>query len=91
VGVLAFFKAVKRVVTGEVVRQIDITANGGITTMSLRLKRVKGSGEHYVVLAGLSEGNYQYFAFTRDEFDCFSRAVRTIDDSLTHSHPHPAI
>ena len=36
--------------------------------MSLRLKRDRGSGRHYVVLAGLSSGNYQYFHFDPEEF-----------------------
>jgi hypothetical protein len=89
-GLLDAFRALKRVMTGEIIQQIDTTANGGQTRMSLRLKRDKSSDEYYVVLAGLSGGNYQYFAFTRDEFGDFSKAVQTIDDSLTLGRPQSA-
>jgi len=73
--------------TGEVIQQIDATANGGATTMSLRLKRDRGSGDQYVVLAATSAGNYQYFEFDRDEFDLFSHAVEAIQNSLKQSGP----
>jgi len=79
---MGILRAIKRVVTGEVIQQIDTTVNGGTTTMSLRLKRDRRSGDHYVVLAGTSPGNYQYFAFDRDEFDRFSCAVEAIQNSL---------
>jgi hypothetical protein len=82
-GLLEAFRAVKRVTTGDVVKQIDATANNAQTKMSLRLKVNKGSGDHYVIPAGLSEDNHQYYAFTKDEFDQFYKAVQTIHDSLT--------
>ena len=89
---MAFFdvvKGLKRVMTGEVIQQIDTPANSGWTTMSLRLKKERGSDDPYVVLAGLTRGNYQYFAFTRDEFGQFSDAVKTIRDSLDSQGPKP--
>ena len=53
-GLFDFFKEIKRVMTGEVIQQIDTPAYDGATTISLRLKREKNSNEYYVVLAGLS-------------------------------------
>ena len=83
--ILESLKALKRVVTGEVIEQTDTTANGGWTTMSLRLKRGRGSDDFYVVLAAISRVNYQYFAFTRDEFGRFAQAVQLIRGSLVHT------
>ncbi|MBR1205768.1 MULTISPECIES: hypothetical protein [unclassified Bradyrhizobium] len=82
-SLFAAFKSIKRVVTGEVVEQMETRANGGFTTMSLRLKQESGSGEYYVVLAELSGGNSQYVAFTREEFGRFSEAVDRMRDRLT--------
>ena len=79
---MGIFRAIKRMVTGEVIQKIDTTVNGGVTTMSLRLKRERSSGDYYVVLAAISPGNYQYLAFDRDEFDRFSCAVEAIQNSL---------
>jgi hypothetical protein len=81
-GLFDTFKAIKRVMSGEVIQQIDTRVSGGMTTMSLRLKKQKDSNEYYVVLAGVSAGNHQYFYFAKDEFAEFSRAVDTIRDSL---------
>ena len=75
-GLFDFFKEIKQVMTGEVIQQIDTPAYDGATTMSLRLKREKNSDEHYVVLAGLSGGNSQYFHLTKDEFAQFSQASK---------------
>jgi hypothetical protein len=82
------FKALKRVVTGEVIQQIDTTADSGATTMSLRLKRGRGSDDLYVVMMVGGAGNYRYVAFTNDEFIQFSKAVETILNSLKHG-PQP--
>jgi hypothetical protein len=76
------FKALKRVVTGEVIQRIDTAADGGMTTVSLRLKRARGSDELYVVMAVSSTGNYRYIAFAKDELIQFSEAIETIRDSL---------
>ena len=81
------FKTLKRVMSGKVVEQVDIRANGGLTTMSLRLKRDTASDEYYVVLAELSAGNSQYVAFTKDEFGQFSRAVSGIQNLLREHSP----
>jgi hypothetical protein len=82
------FKALKRVVTGEVIQRIDTAADGGMTTMSLRLKRARGSDELYVVIAVANTGNYRYVAFTKDELIQFSEAIETIRDSLKYG-PQP--
>jgi len=74
----AAFKTLKRVMSGEVVAQIDSQANGGFTTISLRLKKDSTSGEYYVVLAELTTGNSQYVVFTKDEFGQFSDTVSAL-------------
>ncbi|UGA46229.1 hypothetical protein HU230_0009410 [Bradyrhizobium quebecense] len=76
------FKALKRVVSGQVIERIDTPMNGGFTTISLRLKQESSSGDYYVVLAELSSGNYQYAAFTKEEFGEFSDAVSRIQKLL---------
>ena len=80
------FKALKRVVTGEVIQRID-TTNG----VSLRLKRAQGSGELYVVMRSAIVGNYNYHHFTKREFIQFSNAVETILNSLKHRRVSSAI
>jgi hypothetical protein len=82
------FKALKRVVTGEVIQRIDTTADGGATTMSLRLKRGRGSDDLYVVMMVGGAGNYRYVAFTNNELIQFSKAVETVLNSLKHG-PQP--
>jgi hypothetical protein len=84
------FRGLKRLVTGEVIRRIDTPANMGWTTMSLRLKRERRSGDLYVILAGLSRGNYQYFTFTKDEFASFASGVESINDTLQNA-PDPSL
>jgi hypothetical protein len=78
------FKSVKRLVTGEVIQRIDTTADGGGTTMSLRLKRGRGSDDLYTVMMVGGGGNYRYIVFTNDELIQFSKTVETILNSLTH-------
>jgi hypothetical protein len=70
------FKSLKRVLTGEVIRQIDTEISGGCTA-SLRLKR-EGDGAEYVVLALTGGGNYRYYAFELREFDGFIEAAKEI-------------
>ncbi len=82
------FKALKRVLTGEVIQRIDTTADSGATTMSLRLKRGRGSDDLYVVMMVGGAGNYRYLAFTNDELIQFSNAVGTILNSLKNG-PQP--
>ena len=82
---MGIFRALKRLVTGEVIQKIDTTVNSGATTMSLRLKRERSSGDYYVVLAAISSGNYQYSVFDRDEFDKFAHAVEAIQNLLKQS------
>jgi hypothetical protein len=83
-GLVAELKAMKRVLTGEVIQRIDSSANGGTTTMSLRLKRKGFSDDQYVVLGAIGLGNYQYYSFTRHEFIQFAQAVEMIRNSLLH-------
>jgi hypothetical protein len=75
------FEDLKRLLTGEVVHRIDLEMGGGTWTtwtISLRLKRRRGSDEKYVVLAALSPGHYQYYPFELDEFDQFLDAAKKI-------------
>lgn len=72
------FKSLKRVMTGEIVQQIDIPIMNGNCDVSLRLKYDSGNRTHYVVLAGIASGNHQYYAFELDEVDAFLRAAETI-------------
>ena len=58
------FKAFKQVLTGEVIQQIDTTADNGATTMSLRLKKGRNSDGLYVVMMVGGAGNYRYLTFT---------------------------
>lgn len=76
------FKALKNVMTGEVVRQMDSPANNGTTVMSVRFKKDRGSGVHYVVLAQHSSGNHQYVSFTAEEFGQFAESVNVARDLL---------
>jgi hypothetical protein len=69
------FKSLKRVLTGEILHQIDTPIIQGRAILSLRLKRQTGSDKKYVVLAGTSSGNYQYFPFDLDEFERFVEAA----------------
>jgi hypothetical protein len=88
---MGIFRALKRVVTDEVIEKLESPANGGQTTMSLRLKRDRSSGEHYVVLAGVSAGNYQYFEFDGGEFDGFARAVKQMQALLRKAKAGPPV
>ena len=72
------FLALKRVLTGEVVRRVDIEALGGLARISVRLKRSRSSGDQYVVLAGLASGGAQYLVFELDEFDRLIEAAKNI-------------
>jgi hypothetical protein len=38
-----------------------------------------------VLLAGISTGNYQYFAFDKDEFELFAQAVALMRDLVRQS------
>ena len=80
------FKAIKQVLTGEVLQRIDMTAGG--TEMSLRLKKGRGSDELYVVMMVGAAGNYRYITFTNDEFMQLSNAVETILNSLKSGPGH---
>ncbi len=82
---MGIFKSIKRVVTGEVIRQLDSTGNGGMTTVSLRLKRDRKDTEKYVVLALISSGNYQYCSLSTDEFKALVRSALELQEDLEPS------
>jgi len=88
-SLFAAFKTLKDVMSGDVVAETNTLANGGLTTMSLRLKRNSKSGEYYVVLAELSSGNSQYVSFTCDEFGQFSEAVNSTQTALQQHSEGP--
>jgi hypothetical protein len=72
------FKSIARVLTGKVLHQIDTVILNGYATVSLRLKEREGTNEQYVVLAGIAQGNRQYYPFDLDEFDHFVEAAKLI-------------
>ena len=84
---MGIFRALKQVLTGEVIQKIDTTFDSGLSTISLRLKRDRGSEERYVVLAASSTGNMEYHVFERDEFEQFSQTVESIRNSLRQAPP----
>jgi hypothetical protein len=84
---MGIFRELKLLMTGEVIQRIDATSDGGSSTISLRLKRERGSGEHYVVLVTGGGGHTQYNLLERDEFEQFSQAVESIRNSLRQAPP----
>ena len=42
---MGIFRALKQVLTGEVIQRIDTTFDSGLSTISLRLKKDRGSDE----------------------------------------------
>ncbi len=84
---MGIFQAIKRVVTGEVIKKLDILTNGGMTTVSLRLKQDRKVGERYVVLALISSGNYQYCPLSAGEFREFFEATSELQRDLAKSKP----
>jgi hypothetical protein len=73
-----FFRSLKRLATGEVLKRVDTKVVNGMQTISLRLKREKSSDVKYVVLALTAGGNYQYTMLEMDEFDRFLQAAEDI-------------
>ena len=71
------FQSLRMVTTGTIVRQIDTPISDGLCTLSLRLKRDR-QDKHYVVLAGIASGNYQYFPLELSEFSDFASAVEAM-------------
>ena len=78
---MGFFKAIKRVMSGSVVRQVDVLANGGMTTVSVRLKK-NNAGEKFVVLAFISTGNYQYCSMDTSEFRDLITAMHDVEKKI---------
>jgi hypothetical protein len=84
------FRSLKLMLTGDVLRRIDTEVVNGSQTISLRLKREKGSGIEYVVLGMISAGNYQYSMFELDEFDRFIEAAKDIRAAAAKPRSPPA-
>ncbi len=80
------FTALKRVMAGKIIKQIDTQIMGDLCTVSLRLKQANESSETYVVLALIASGNYQYVALDQSEFEQFARAVQEIGRDLRESN-----
>jgi hypothetical protein len=64
------------ILTGDVVRQIDIKLSDGYLTLSFRLKRKINPPHEYVVLGTLASGQYIYYPFELDEFYRFVNAAK---------------
>jgi len=75
---VGLFGSIARVLTGKVLHQVDTVIMGGNCTVSLRLKARQETNAPYVVLAGMAQGNYQYYPFDLDEFDRFVDAAKLI-------------
>jgi len=75
---VGLFRSIGRILTGKVLHQIDTIIMGGHCTISLRLKERQGTNDAYIVLAGIAQGNYQYYPFELDEFDRFVEAAKLI-------------
>lgn len=88
---LGWWKSVSMVMTGDEVQRIDTETLGGYCTLSLRLKRHKGSGRDYVVLAGIAPGSYHYFGFDMDQFDRFIEAAKDIRAAVRSSSFDPSV
>jgi hypothetical protein len=83
--VAGIFRSIKRVLTGQVVRQVDMKVMGGNAEVSLRVKREGNKPDDYVVLAIKASGNYQYLPFEAEEFDRFVENAISIRDGLTRN------
>jgi hypothetical protein len=81
--VRAGFRAIKRILTGEILHSIDVEIGGGLGIVSLQLKQEKRSGNEYVVLVGKFSGGVYYYHFELDEFDRFIEAADNIRASQT--------
>jgi hypothetical protein len=85
-------RAIKRILTGEILHRIDLEIAGGLGVLSLLLKRGKSSGSKYVVLQSYG----YYYLFELEEFDRFIEAADEIRAAQTSSitvspHTKPAL
>jgi hypothetical protein len=78
-------KILKRTITGEVIQRIDTPVQDGWATLSLRLKKERGSGDLYVVLGAITSAKNEvyHYVFTENEFVQFSEAVKKTRDALS--------
>lgn len=84
-----FFRGLRRVFTGRVVKKIDTAIGGGAVTISLRLKQER-DGDLYVVLVR-NAGNYlSYDPMDLAEFETLFSAMQEIRTAATRS-PNLAI
>lgn len=80
------FRALRRTLTGEIVKQIDLELGGGLALVSWQLKRERKLGDEYVVFVGRAAGGVYYSMLELDEFDRFIRAadeIRSLQTSAT--------
>lgn len=75
------FRTIKMAVSGEIVHQIDTPIMDGRCTISLRLKR-DSKGRKYVVLAGIANGNYQYYPMELEQFKQLTDAALAIRKTI---------
>jgi hypothetical protein len=79
-------RGLKRTFTGEVIQRIDTTANDGMETISLRLKRERDTSDYYVTLVSLWVvfGRFGISCYTLDkkEFEELYQAVESMRNSL---------
>ncbi|UGY15843.1 hypothetical protein [Bradyrhizobium septentrionale] len=78
---VGLFRGMWRLMTGEVINDVDVTIHNGQTKVTLALRRAK-DGALFVSLKQASAGNTQWVYFEPNEFEQFVAAVGTIQDSL---------
>ena len=76
------FKIFRRLLTGEVLHTIQASLSNGASTLRLKLKRERHSGELYfaVSLTSFGNGNFQYMS--AEEFNQFVGAILRIKGIL---------
>lgn len=84
-----FFRGLRRVFTGRVVKNIDATIGGGAVTISLRLKQER-NGALYVVLVRNAGSYLSYDPMEIAEFETLFTAMQEIRVAATRS-PNLAI
>jgi hypothetical protein len=81
--------ALRRVLTGDLIYQFDMTIHGGQGFVSLQLKRDRRSGDDYVVLAARTFGSFSSL-FEIDEFDRFIAAADGLRTAERNFNAPPA-
>jgi hypothetical protein len=79
-----FFRGLRLVLTGRLVKKIDTTIGGGAVTISLRLKEESG-GDLYVILVRNAGNYHSYEPMDLAEFETLFTAMQEIRISATRS------